>query len=108
MTDIPDRPFSKIALDLVTECKTSTSGNRHILTVTNHLTRWLETFPIPDKSTDTIVYTFINHYLPVHMCPRYILSDNGTEFKNQLKDQVCQQLGIDPIFSAPYHPQGNG
>ena len=40
--------------------------------------------------------------------PRYILSDNGTEFKNSLMDQVLQQLGIDRIFSAPYHPQSNG
>ena len=66
---------------------------------------WPEAFPIPDKSTDTIVWTFINHYLPVHTCPRYILSDNGTNFKNQLTDQVLQQLGINHIFSAPYHPQ---
>ena len=36
------------------------------------------------------------------MCPRYILSDNGTEFKNSLMDQVLQQLGINRIFSAPY------
>ena len=42
------------------------------------------------------------------MCPRYILSDNGTEVKNQLMDQVLQQLSIDCIFSAPNHPQSNG
>ena len=44
-------------------------------------------------------------YLPVHMCPQYILSDNGTEFKKNLMNQVLQQLGIDRILSAPYHPQ---
>ena len=42
------------------------------------------------------------------MCPVYILSDNGTEFKNNLMDQVLKQLGIERIFSAPYHPQSNG
>ena len=108
MTEIPDRPFDKIAINLVTECKTSTSGNKHILTIIDHLTGWPEAFPIPDKSADTIVATFINEYLPVHMWPQYILSDNGTEFKNSLMDQVLQQLGIDRIFSAPYHPQSNG
>ena len=61
--------------------------------------------PIPDKTADTIVSTFINEYLLVHMCPKYILSDNGTEFKNSLMDQALQQLGIDRIFSAPYLPQ---
>ena len=108
MTEILDRPFDKIAIDLVTECETSTCGNKHILTIIDHLTGWPEVFPIPDKSVDTTVAVFINEYLPVHMCPQYILSDNGTEFKNSLMDQVLQQLGIDRIFSAPYHPQSNG
>ena len=108
MTEIPDKPFDKIAIDLVTDCETSTSGNKHILTVIDLLTGWLEAFPIPDKTTDTIVATLINHYLPVHMCPRYFLSDSSTEFKNNLMDQVLEQLGIDRIFSAPYHPQSNG
>ena len=108
MTDIPECPFKNITIDLVTECKTSSSGNKHILTIIDHLTTWPEAFPIPDKSADTIVSTFINQYLTVHMCPRYILSHNGTEFKNQLINKVLQQLGIECIFSAPYHPQSNG
>ena len=93
---------------MVTECKTSTLGNKPILTIIDHLTGWPEAFPIPDKPTDTIVTTCINHYLPVDMCPRYILSDNGTGFKNKLMDQVLQRVGINHIFSAPYHPQSNG
>ena len=108
MTEIPDRPFNKIAIDLVIECETSTSGNKHILTIIDILTGWPEAFPIPDKSTDTIVSTFINEYLPVHMCPHYILLDNGMDFKNNPMDHVLQQLGINRIFSAPYHPQSNG
>ena len=103
MTEIPDRLFDKIAIDLVTECETSASGNKHILTIIDHLTGWPDAFPIPDKSADTIVSTFINEYLPVHMCPWYILSDNGMEFKNNLMNQVLQQLGTDRNFSAPYH-----
>ena len=108
MTEISDSPFDKIAIDLVTDCKTSTSGNKHVLTIINHLTGWPEAFPISNISTDTIVTTLINHYLSVHMCPRYILSDNGKEFKNNLMDQVLQQLEIDRIFSALYHLQSNG
>ena len=100
-------PFNKITKDLVTECETSNSGNKHILTIIDHITGWPEAFPIPDKSADTIVSTFINQYLSVHMCPRYILLDSGREFKNHLRDQVLQQLGIEHIFSEPYHPQSN-
>ena len=107
MTEIPEHPFDKIAMDLVAEFETSSSGNKDILTIIDHLTGWLEAFPIPDISVDTIVSTFINNYLPVHMCPRYIPLDNDTEFKNHLMDHVFQQLGIEHVFSAPYHPQSN-
>ena len=108
MTEIPDRQFDKIAIDLEMECETSISGNKHILTTIDHLTGWLEAFPIPDKSADTIVSTLIIQYIPVHMCPRYILLDNGTEFKNTIMDQVLKQIGIERIFPAPYHPESNG
>ena len=74
MTEIPEHPFDKITIDLVTECETSSSDNKHILTIIDHLTGWPEAFPIPAKSADSIVSTFISQYLPVHMYPRYILS----------------------------------
>ena len=80
----------------------------HILTIIDHLTGWPEAFPVPDKSADTIVSTFINKYLPVHMYLRYILSDNSTEFINNLMDQVLKQLSIERIFSAPNYPQTDG
>ena len=50
MMEISGRPFDKISIDLITECNTSTSGNKHILTIIDHLTGWPKAFPIPDKT----------------------------------------------------------
>ena len=108
MTEIPDRPFDKITMDLVTDFTESNKGNKHILTIIDLLTGWPEAIPITNKSADTITKAFIRHYLPRHMCPQFILSDNGTEFKNQIFNEVTKDLGIERIFSAPYHPQSNG
>ena len=37
-----------------------------------------------------------------------ILSDNGTEFKNQFFMDVATQLGVEHrVYSPPYHPQSN-
>ena len=88
MMEILDRPFDKIAMDLITECKTSNSRNKYILTIIDHLMHWPEAFPLPVRSVDTIVSTFINQYLPVHML-------------------VHKLLGIERIFSTHYHPQSN-
>ena len=32
-----------------------------------------------------------------------ILSDNGTEFKYKVSNEVCYQLGIKRLFSNPFH-----
>ena len=108
MTEIPDRPFDKIVMDLVTDFTESNKGNKHILTIIDLLTGWPEVILILNKSTDTITKAFIRHYIPRHMCPRFILPDNGTEFKNQIFDKVTKDLGIERIFFAQYHPQSNG
>ena len=78
MTDVPNRPFDKRAIDLVSDFSVSASGNQQLLTITSHLTGWPDTFPISDKKTETIVCIFLNNYLPINMCPCFILSDNGT------------------------------
>ena len=104
MTGIPDWPFDKIAIDLIMDLNVSMSDNQHILTIIDHPTGWPEAFPIPNKKADTVVCVFITNYLPVYMWHRYILSDNGREFNNQLMDNIQQQPGINHIFSAPYDP----
>ena len=98
MMEILDRPFDKIAIDLITECNASTSSNKHILTIIDHLTGWPEAFPILDKTVDTIVSTFINEYLPVHMCPWYILLDNGMEFKTASWTKSYNNLELKGYF----------
>ena len=40
---------------------------------------------------------------------RKILSDNGSEFKNDLFTLVANKFGVEhKIFSPPFHPQSNG
>ena len=40
ITEIPECPFDKIAIDLVTEFETSSSENKIILTIIDYLTGW--------------------------------------------------------------------
>ena len=105
MMAIPDRPLDKIAIDLVSDLNISASRNQHILTIIDNLTGWPEAFPIPDKKADNVVCISTINYLPIHMFPHFILSDNGREFRNQLMDSILKQLAIDCIFPAPYHPK---
>ena len=37
-----------------------------------------------------------------------ILTDNGTEFKNEQMDELCKQLNIKRVYSPVYTPEANG
>ena len=39
---------------------------------------------------------------------KFIRSDQGTEFKNNMFDSFINKYGIQPEFSEPYTPQQNG
>ena len=40
-------------------------------------------------------------------CPKFILKDNGTEFKKKQLMSVFDSLGIKHIYSNPYYPKSN-
>ena len=37
-----------------------------------------------------------------------MLTDNGSEFKNDVFDEVCDKLSIKRVYSPVYTPQSNG
>ena len=51
MTDIPDKPFDKIATDLVSDLNVFTSGNQHILTIIDPLIGRSDAFLIPKQES---------------------------------------------------------
>jgi transposase InsO family protein len=40
--------------------------------------------------------------------PRYLSTDNGTQFNAKFFISVCRKLIIAKIFTTSYHPQTNG
>src|SRR5688572_8830932 len=43
-----------------------------------------------------------------HGCPKVIISDRGTHFKNKIIGELCKKFEIKHRLSSPYHPQTNG
>ena len=59
------------------------------------------------KTTEEVTMAYIKHTLPTTPCSTFILQDNGTEFKNSQLVATFKSLGIKPIHSNPYRPQGD-
>ena len=108
--EIPKAPMDFISMDLIGEFyPPSSQGNRYALTVICMLTGWVWCIPIPDKTANAVLKAYLKHVHHVFGPSRKVLSDNGTEFKNDLFDRVAKELGVEhKVYSPPYHPQSNG
>ena len=48
-TEMPNRAFGKVSIDLIVDLPVSHHGNKHILVMVDHLTSWPIATTIPDK-----------------------------------------------------------
>ena len=105
----PDMPMQLICMNLVGPITLVTSkGNRFILTCIDMLTGYTMAIPIPDKSAKTVCDAYRTHIYCIFGGSSRILTDNGTEFKNEQFNELCMQLEIKRVYSPVYTPEANG
>ena len=99
-----------ISMDLIGEFHPpSAKGHRYALTVICMLTGYTFCVPLKTKTAAEVVKAYVDHVYAKFRGSIKILSDNGTEFKNELFTQVAKELGVEyKIYTPPYHPQSNG
>ena len=87
----------------------SSKGNRYALTVICTFTGYTFSIRIPNKMAKTVLKAYMDNVYCQFGGSIKILSDNGTEFKNKLMEEVNKELGVEyKIYSPPYRPQSNG
>ena len=73
------------------------------------LTGFTFCIPIKNKSGEEVVTAWRNHISFLFGVCRKLLTDNGTELKNDLFNTVAEQLRVErKIYTPPYRPQSNG
>ena len=58
--------------------------------------------PLKTKSAEDVVRAYIDKVYSQFGGSEKVLTDNGTEFKNKLINEVCKQLGVN-IKSTHHH-----
>ena len=87
----------------------SKSGHKYALTVICMLTGYVFCIPLKSKQASEVLQAYIDNVYAKFGGSLKILSDNGTEFKNQLFEKMAKELGMKhKIYTAPYRPSSNG
>lgn len=73
----------------------------------DHFTKYVEAQPLRTATGPTIVAALEKLVLNRWGCPRYLLTDNGTEFLNRYMTAQLSQYGVRQTNVPPYHAQAN-
>ena len=109
LTPLPQctQPNQRVHMDLFGPLKTTSSGKKYILCVTDAFSKYAELVAIQDKSAPTVASALFSRWLCRHGLPLEFVSDNGKEFCNEIVDNLLNLLRIKKTHTSPYHPASN-
>ena len=100
-------PLELVHLDYL--CLESGKGlEENVLLVTDHFTRYAKVYVTRTQTTQTTVRILWNKFIVHYGLPEKILLDQGHSFESQLVADLCKLMGMQKIWTSPYHPQTNG
>ena len=100
--------FERAAIDIMCELPVTEAGNRYILVISDYFTKWTQAFPLRDMTAQTVADTLINQCFSLFGLPRWLHSDQGSNFESELFSEMCKLLDIHKTRTTPYHPQSDG
>eukprot|EP00794_Sanderia_malayensis_P006406 gene6406-biopygen4734 len=83
-------------------------GNRHLLVIMDHFTKWCEVFPTKDQKARTVASILVSKVFSRFGPPNVLHSDQGRNFESNLMHEICDLMGIHKSRTTAYHPQCDG
>ena len=100
-------PFEKVTFGLTGPHPRSRLGSLFIVTCIDPLTKWVESFPAPNKEATTVARILVEQIVCRYGVPIAILTDQGKEVDGQLMREVCRLLEIDKLRTTSYKASTN-
>lgn len=101
-------PFERIGMDFLGPFKPTQHGNKYILVIVDHYTKWPECFALPSQDAASVARTSVNELLARYGAPVILRSDRGSHFENRLDRHLCDMFDMTKTRTTAYHAQCSG
>jgi transposase InsO family protein len=101
-------PLEFVAMDILGPLQKTEHGNRFLLVISDRFSEITRSVPLRTITALGVAKSFCDAWVFSYGPPRYLFTDNGTQFKANVFLVVCRELGIAKIFTTAYHPQTIG
>ena len=100
--------WDRVAMDLLDMSVSTAKVNRYVLVMVDCFSHWTEACPLPDKTALAVSDAFFQHIVCRFGMPSVIHSDQGREFENKVKQELCLLCGAHKTRTTLYHPESDG
>jgi len=101
-------PWEKVAIDITCPHPQSAKGNKFMISVLDHFTKYAFAFPVRSHDAVTVAKYLVERVFLVYEVPTQLLSDRGAEFKGSVLSEVYRLMEIDRIRTTSYKLSTNG
>ena len=100
-SELPDRPFQKVGVDLCEYKKES------YLVMEDYYSRYLEILYLPHTTSQTVIGKLKTCFARYGI-PNMVVSDNAQQFKSREFQKFSEEWNFNHVTSSPRFPQSNG
>ena len=104
---VPRQKWSLVGMDLIGPLTITPRGNKYIVALTDHFSKYPVAKAILEKSAHEVA-VFVYETTSAYGVFDSVITDQGREFVNSVMDVLTTNFKIDHRISSAYHPQTNG
>lgn len=102
-----NRPFEVISIDYVGPLPRSRAGFSYLFVVLDSFSKFTHLHPMRAANTQSTIKCLKEHIFLTFGTPRYLISDNGTQFTAVAFQNFLKAYGVTSWYTSRYHPQAN-
>ena len=87
-------PGHCVATDYLGPLPVTDRGNRYILLLTDHFTKYVEILAVPNMTAEVCAARILNEYVSRWGCPLSIHSDQGRTYESNVFKEMCRMLEV--------------
>ena len=99
-------PWDTLSVDIVGPLS---ADHRHefLIVFVDCYSRYTILVAASNNTASMVSDALLRHVIPYFSTPRHLLSDRSREFVGNVWWKLMRSLGVQPVLTSPYHPEGN-
>ena len=70
-------------------------GYQYVLLIRDIFSKVIQSVALKDQTANSIVETFLKHWVDIHGTPYFLLTDQGSNVDGETMHEICNSFGIE-------------